>query len=110
MVNAADIKALLPLASAVFQADQAKMAVCKQAELRLRAKLAELARSSGDARDHTFQAAGAARKWDRYLQDERRKLNIELSRNLARQEQLRQALRRSFGRQQVLTKLSEQTK
>lgn len=109
MVKARDIKVLLPLADAVFQADQAKMAICKQAEQQLRTKLADLATSSDLADDPTFQAVGAARKWDQFRHAERGKLNLDLSRNLAMQEQLRQQMRRSFGRVQVLTRLLEQS-
>lgn len=102
------LAALARLTEAAFTAKQAEMAILKQAEAALRAKIAALnAPPAARPGDDPATMAGADARWQIWVDQRRRALNSELARLLAGQERLRQDLSRAFGRDQAIRALAE---
>lgn len=107
-----DLKMLEHLARLEYQARQRAAQALAAQEARLRLALARIdaARREDTAVDEDLarQRIGADLAWQA-LQDNRgRALQIELARVMAQREPVLEALRRSFGREQVVRALADQ--
>ncbi len=98
---------LQQLTDAVYAAEMAKVADLNRQEQQLRQRLAELSSRAASDGISPFALAGADLKWQSWIAETRRALNIELSRVLAAKERARAGLSLALGKQQAVKKLIE---
>ncbi|WP_194097579.1 hypothetical protein [Marivivens aquimaris] len=98
---------LQQLTDAVYAAELAKVADFNRQEQHLRQRLVELKAPVTPDGISPFALAGADLKWQSWIAESRRALNIELSRVLAAKERARAGLFTALGKQQAVKKLIE---
>ncbi len=102
-----NLSKLQQLTDAVYAAELAKVADLNRQEQHLRERLAELKAPATPDGISPFALAGADLKWQSWIAETRRTLNIELSRVLAAKERARAGLSTALGKQQAVNKLIE---
>lgn len=106
-MNQDDIKKVVEVTSMMFQASQSKLAAASAREKELRQNLEALVISRRDRALATLGSsdasyvAGADGSWQIWVEQRRRLINAELGKCLVQQDQLRDAARKAFGREQA---------
>jgi|TARA_R110000851_G_scaffold35762_18_gene93914 hypothetical protein len=105
---------LVALTEALYRADSARMQRLLTEEAGLRADLRQLEamrRTAGEMPQEDasgYRAVGADLLWQGWIGQSKARLHSELARVLGRKGQLSRELRRSFGKYQAATQLSEE--
>ena len=108
-----DLRELRRVTDALYQADLARLRAIAAEERRLRDEIAALNESARRAEEHSGESALALRQlggdmlWRAWLGRKREALHLRLANVMARKLSAADALRRSFGKNEVARKLAE---
>jgi len=110
-MNKHDLSQLSPVIEMKFQAAQRRLAQHRETVRGLQQQLKDLdaARDGNQARrpegDDPATAAGANVLWQRWIDQRRKDINLELARLAAEKPALMEQLKRSFGKKEALEQL-----
>ncbi len=108
----AELRMLAEIAGLIADRDLAALAVLKAESAALAERAEALTRPAQPTQEDTLDPAaraGAGERWERWRQEELRRIQAERARLAIAEEAARDVARRSFGRQIALSELSGKT-